>query len=332
MFRFIFRRLLETLPVLFVLATVTFFMLRLVPGGPFTAEKAVSKEIMRNLEAHYGLDKPLLAQYRAYFWDITPKRFAPWHLADGPDFDDKADFDLKASFGIDLGPSFKYPNRTVNEIIADKLPASLELGLLALAVALALGVPLGVIAAMKRNTGIDYAASTFAMVGICVPTFVMGPLFVLFFSLKLGWFSASGWYFAADRVLPAATLGLVYAAYIARLTRGGMLEVLNQDFIRTARAKGASETRIVVKHALRGGLLPVVTFLGPAIAGIISGSFVIETIFQIPGLGREFVTSAFNRDYTLVSGTVLLYAVLIIALNLLVDVVQVWLNPRLKFD
>jgi len=160
----------------------------------------------------------------------------------------------------------------------------------------------------------------------------MGPLFVLFFSLKLGWFSASGWYFASDRVLPAATLGLVYAAYIARLTRGGMLEVLNQDFIRTARAKGASETRIVLKHALRGGLLPVVTFLGPAIAGIISGSFVIETIFQIPGLGREFVTSAFNRDYTLVSGTVLLYAVLIIALNLLVDVVQVWLNPRLKFD
>jgi len=332
MFRFILRRLLETIPVLFVLATVTFFMLRLVPGGPFTAEKAVSKEIMRNLEAHYGLDKPLFNQYAAYLWDITPKRFAPWHLADGPDFDTKADFDLKASFGMDLGPSFKYPNRTVNEIIADKLPASLELGLLALSVALALGVPLGVIAAMKRNTGIDYAASTVAMVGICVPTFVMGPLFVLFFSLHLGWFSASGWYFASDRVLPAATLGLVYAAYIARLTRGGMLEVLNQDFIRTARAKGASESRIVVKHALRGGLLPVVTFLGPAIAGIISGSFVIETIFQIPGLGREFVTSAFNRDYTLVSGTVLLYAGLIIALNLLVDVVQVWLNPRLKFD
>jgi len=332
MFRFILRRLLETIPVLFVLATVTFFMLRLVPGGPFTAEKAVSKEIMRSLEAHYGLDKPLLNQYGAYLWDITPKRFAPWHLADGSDFDDNADFDLKASFGIDLGPSFKYPNRTVNEIIANKLPASLELGLLALSVALALGIPLGVIAAMRRNTGIDYTASTFAMVGICVPTFVMGPLFVLFFSLQLGWFSASGWYFASDRVLPAATLGLVYAAYVARLTRGGMLEVLNQDFIRTARAKGASETRIVLKHALRGGLLPVVTFLGPAIAGIISGSFVIETIFQIPGLGREFVTSAFNRDYTLVSGTVLLYATLIIALNLLVDVVQVWLNPRLKFD
>ncbi len=332
MFRFILRRFLETLPVLFVIATATFFMLRLVPGGPFTAEKAVSKEILRNLQAHYGLDKPLFVQYRDYLWDITPKKLAPWRLFADADNNGSPDFDLKAAFGINLGPSFKYPNRTVNEIIADKLPASLELGLTALCVALAIGVTLGVIAAMKKNTGVDYAASTLAMVGICVPTFVMGPLFVLLFALKFGWFNASGWYSAADRVLPAATLGLAYAASIARLTRGGMLEVLNQDYIRTARAKGASETRIVLKHALRGGLLPVVTFLGPAIAGIISGSFVIETIFQIPGLGREFVNSAFNRDYTLVIGTVLLYAVLIVVLNLLVDVVQVWLNPRLKFE
>ncbi len=332
MLRFILRRFLQTLPVLFVLATLTFFMLRLVPGGPFTAEKAVSPEIQRNLEAHYGLDKPLLVQYRDYLWDITPKKLAPWRLFTDSNRDGAPDFDLKAAFGINLGPSFKYPNRTVNEIIADKLPTSLELGLWALLVALTIGVTLGVVAAMKKNTGVDYTASTLAMVGICVPTFVMGPLLVLLFALHLGWFNASGWYFASDRVLPAATLGLVYAAYIARLTRGGMLEVLNQDYIRTARAKGASETRIVLRHALRGGLLPVVTFLGPAIAGIISGSFVIETIFQIPGLGREFVNSAFNRDYTLVIGTVLLYAVLIVVLNLLVDVVQVWLNPRLKFE
>jgi oligopeptide transport system permease protein len=332
MLRFILRRLLETIPVLLVIASATFFMLRLVPGGPFTAEKAVSKEILRNLQAHYGMDKPLPAQYAAYLWDITPKAFAPWRLFADSDRNESPDFDLKAAFGINLGPSFKYPNRTVNEIIADKLPHSLELGLWALAVALALGVPLGVLAAMRKNTAVDYTASTLAMVGICVPTFVMGPLLVLFFALNLRWFNASGWYFASDRVLPAATLGLVYAAYVARLTRGGMLEVLNQDYIRTARAKGATETRIVLRHALRGGLLPVVTFLGPAIAGIISGSFVIETIFQIPGLGREFVTSAFNRDYTLVSGTVLLYAGLIIALNLAVDVVQVWLNPRLKFE
>jgi oligopeptide transport system permease protein len=332
MLRFILRRLLEMLPVLLVLTTATFFMLRLVPGGPFTAEKAVSPEVLRNLQAHYGLDRPLFHQYGAYLLDLTPKRFAPWRLFVDADQDGDADFDLRAAFGVDLGPSYKYSNRTVNEIIADKLPASLELGLWSLLIALSLGITLGILAAMRKNTVVDYAASSFAMVGICVPTFVMGPLLVLLFALQLRWFNASGWYFPGDRVLPAATLGLVYAAYIARLTRGGMLEVLNQDYIRTARAKGASETRIIFKHALRGGLLPVVTYLGPAIAGLISGSFVIETIFQIPGLGREFVTSAFNRDYTLVTGTVLLYAVLIVLLNLLVDLVQVWLNPRLKFE
>jgi oligopeptide transport system permease protein len=305
MLRFIARRLLETLPVLLVIITATFFMIRFVPGGPFTAEKAVTPEILRNLEAHYGLDKPLPRQYLDYLGSL-----------------------LRG----DLGPSFKYPNRTVNEIIADKLPVSLELGFTALLVALTLGITLGVLAAVKRNSWMDYAASSFAMVGICVPTFVMGPLLVLFFAIHLGWFNASGWYIPEDRILPAATLGLVYAAYIARLTRGGMLEVLNQDYIRTARAKGATEFRVIFRHALRGGLLPVVAFLGPAIAGILTGSFVIETIFQIPGLGREFVNSAFNRDYTLVLGTVILYATLIITLNLIVDIVQVWLNPKLKFD
>lgn len=305
MLRFIARRLLETIPVLFIIITATFFMIRFVPGGPFTSEKAVTPEILRNLEAHYGLDKPLFRQYLDYLGS----------LAQG-----------------DFGPSFKYPNRTVNEIIADKLPVSLELGLLSLTVALLLGLPLGVIAAVKRNTIFDYLCSSAAMIGICVPTFVLGPLMVLIFAIHLGWFNASGWYLPVDRVLPAATLGLVYAAYIARLTRGGMLEVLHQDYIRTARAKGASEFRVIFRHALRGGLLPVVSFLGPAIAGILTGSFVIETIFQIPGLGREFVNSAFNRDYTLVLGTVILYAGLIILLNLLVDIAQVWLNPKLKFE
>jgi oligopeptide transport system permease protein len=305
MFRFIARRLLETIPVLFVIVTATFFMIRFVPGGPFTAEKAVTPEILRNLEAHYGLDKPLHRQYLDYLGSLLQG---------------------------DFGPSFKYPNRTVNEIIADKLPVSLELGSLALAIALAFGLTLGVVAAVKRNSFFDYSASSIAMIGICVPTFVLGPLLVLVFAIHLRWFNASGWYLPIDRVLPAATLGLVYAAYIARLTRGGMLEVLNQDYIRTARAKGASELRVIFRHALRGGLLPVVSYLGPAIAGILTGSFVIETIFQIPGLGREFVNSAFNRDYTLVLGTVILYATLIIALNLVVDVVQVWLNPKLKFE
>lgn len=305
MLRFIARRLLQTIPVLWIIVTATFFMVRFVPGGPFTAEKAVTPEILRNLEAHYGLNKPLYQQYLDYLGSL-----------------------LRG----DLGPSFKYASRSVNEIIADKLPVSLELGAWSLGVALILGLSLGVIAAVKRNTFLDYLCSSIAMVGICVPTFVLGPLFVLFFAIHLGWFNASGWYTGIDRVLPSATLGLVYAAYIARLTRGGMLEVLNQDFIRTARAKGASELRVIFKHALRGGLLPVISFLGPAIAGILTGSFVIETIFQIPGLGREFVNSAFNRDYTLVLGTVILYAVLIVILNLIVDVVQVWLNPKLKFD
>ena len=305
MIRFVILRLLQTIPVIWVIITATFFMIRFVPGGPFTAEKAVTPEILRNLEAHYGMNKPLYRQYLDYTSSL-----------------------LKG----DLGTSFKYPTRSVNEIIADKLPVSVELGLLSLAVALGVGLPLGVLAAVRRNTWIDYICSSVAMVGICVPTFVLGPLLILVFAIHLGWFNASGWYGPIDRVLPSITLGSVYAAYVARLARGGMLEVLSQDYIRTARAKGASEFRVIVKHALRGGLTPVVSFLGPAIAGIVTGSFVIETIFQIPGIGREFINSAFNRDYTLVLGTVVLYAGFIIAMNLVVDVALVWLNPRLTFE
>ena len=305
MFRFVLRRLLEMIPVLWIIVTATFFMVRFVPGGPFTAEKAVTPEVLRNLEAHYGLDRPLYRQYFDYLGNLLHG---------------------------DLGPSFKYANRTVNEIIADKLPTSLELGLWALLVAFAFGLPLGVIAAVRHNSFWDYLCSSLGMIGICVPTFVLGPLLALCLGIYLHWFNVSGWYGPTDRVLPGVTLGFVYAAYIMRLTRGGMLEILGQDFIRTARAKGAGEARVIFRHALRGGLLPVVSFLGPAVAGILTGSFVIETIFQIPGLGREFVNSAFNRDYTLVMGTVILYATLIVTLNLVVDVVQVWLNPKLKFD
>ncbi|HZZ19600.1 MAG TPA: ABC transporter permease subunit [Opitutaceae bacterium] len=305
MIRFVFIRLLQTIPVVWVIITATFFMIRFVPGGPFTAERAVSPEIMRNLEAHYGMNKPLYQQYFDYFGSIM-----------------KGDF----------GPSFKYPTRSVNEIIEEKLPVSIELGLISLGVALCIGLPLGVLAAIRRNTWVDYLCSSFALLGVCIPTFVMGPLMILVFAIHFGWFNASGWYTPVDRVLPSLTLGLVYAAYVARLTRGGMLEVLSQDYIRTARAKGASEVRVILKHSLRGGLTPVVSFLGPAIAGIVTGSFVIETIFQIPGIGREFVNSAFNRDYTLVLGTVVLFAGFLIGMNLVVDVVQVWLNPRLKFE
>lgn len=305
MFRFFASRLLQSALALFIIITATFFMLRFVPGGPFTAEKAVTPEILRNLEAHYGLDQPLWKQYADYLGSLLQG---------------------------DFGPSFKYPNRTVNEILGDKLPVSLELGLISLVVALAMGIPLGVLAAIRQNGWLDYVASTFGMAGISVPTFVVAPLLVLAFSIHLGWFNASGWYAPMDRFLPCLVLGIAYAAPISRLTRGGMLEILSQDFVRTARAKGASELRIVFKHCLRGGLLPVVSFLGPAIAGILTGSFVIETIFQIPGLGREFVNSAFNRDYTLVLGTVILYAVLIMALNLVVDIVQAWMNPKVRLE
>lgn len=305
MFRFVARRFLETIPVLLIIITATFFMVRFVPGGPFTAEKAVTPEILANLNKHYGLDKPLYEQYFDYLGSLMRG---------------------------DLGPSFKYANRTVNEIIADALPVSLELGATSLVIALVLGITMGVLAALRRNSWVDYLCTGISTLGICLPTFVLGPLLVLFFAIYLGWFNASGWYSGIDRVLPALTLGFVYAAYVARLTRGGMLEVLSQDYIRTARAKGASESRVIFRHAMRGGLLPVVSFLGPATAGILTGSFVIETIFQIPGLGREFVKSAFNRDYTLVLGTVILYASLIILLNMVVDIVQVWLNPKLKFE
>jgi oligopeptide transport system permease protein len=305
MLRFITSRFLQSLLALFIVITATFFMIRFVPGGPFTAEKAVTPEILKNLEAHYGLDQPLWKQYLDYLG----------RLAHG-----------------DLGPSFKYPNRTVNEIIADKVPVSAELGLIALSLALVLGITLGTLAAVFRNTWIDYVASTFGMIGISIPTFVVGPLLVLVCAIHLGWFNASGWYGPADRVLPALVLGFAYAAPLSRLTRGGLLEILHQDFIRTARAKGASELRIVTRHALRGGLLPVVSYLGPAVAGILTGSFVIETIFQIPGIGREFVNSANNRDYTLVLGTVILYSVLIMTLNLVVDIVQAWMNPKVRLE
>lgn len=305
MLRFIARRLLQMIPVLFVIATLTFFMMRLAPGGPFAAEKNVPPEIQQNVEKYYGLNRPLYQQYFDYLGRL-----------------------LKG----DLGPSFKYSNRTVNELIAQSFPVSAELAFWSLLVALALGLPAGIIASLRPNSAADYIPSSLAMIGISVPNFVLGPLLVLVFALKLQWLRVSGWREPIDRVLPALTLGAAYAAYIARLTRGGMLEILSQDFIRTARAKGASNARVIFHHALRGGLLPVVSYLGPTIAGLLTGSFVIETIFQIPGLGRYFVNAAFNRDYTMVLGAVLFYATLIVIFNLIVDLALVWMNPKQKFE
>ena len=303
MLRIIIRRLLIAVPVLLAIVTVTFFLIRLAPGGPFDEEKAVSPEIKARIEAYYNMDAPLYEQYFDY---------------------------LKGLVRGDMGPSFKQSGFEVNELIIPKFKISLELGFYALCVAISIGLLAGVLASLKPNSMRDYVPMSMAMVGICVPNFVLGPLLVLFFGLQLGWLPVSGWESAAAKVLPSLTLGAMYAAYVARLSRGGMLEVLANDFIRTARAKGLSEARVVFRHALRGGVTPVVSFLGPATAGIISGSFVVERIFFIPGLGQSFVESAFNRDYTMIMGTVLLYASLILVFNLIVDLLHLWLDPRMR--
>jgi oligopeptide transport system permease protein len=267
MLRFIARRFLEMIPVLFIVVTATFFMMKLAPGGPLDREKATTPEIRRRLEEHYGLNKPVWQQYLDHLA----------HLARG-----------------DLGPSFKYAGWTVNELIADAFPVSLELGCYALAFALTAGLLAGIVASLRPNTPGDYLPMALATVGLCLPTVITGPLLVLLFGLVLGWYNTSGWFFPGDRVLPALTL--------------------------------------VLKHSLRGGLLSVVSFLGPAITGLVTGSLVVETIFQIPGLGRFFVMAGFNRDYTMVLGTVLFYAFLILVMNLIVDILQVWLNPKLRFE
>ena len=303
MLRFVLRRLAQTVPVLLAAVTIAFLLIRLAPGGPFTEEKNFPEESMRQLRRHYGLDDPIPVQYVRYLGNL-----------------------LRG----DLGPSFKYPNRTVNQIIGEFFPVSLELGAWALLYSLLVGLAAGIIAALRPNTGLDYASMALAMIGVCVPSMVLGPLLVLCFALGLGWFNAAGWNTAADRVLPALTLGAAYTAYIARLCRGRMLEVLPQDYIRTAHAKGVPPGRIITHHALKNALLPVVSFLGPAVAGLITGSFVVETVFHIPGLGKMFVTAAFNRDYSLILGLVVFYAGLVVLANTCADILLAVLNPKLR--
>jgi oligopeptide transport system permease protein len=279
--------------------------MRATPGGPFDKEKKVTPEVMAALNAQYKLDQPLYVQY----WDTLTNI-------------------LKG----DLGPSFRYPGRTVNEMIFEGLPATVELGCYALIIALLLGITSGIIAALKKNTWLDYLPMTLSMAGICVPSFLLGPVLVLIFSIHFNWLPVSGWDSFAHKILPSITLGAAYAAFVSRLSRGGMLEILSQDFIRTARAKGASESQVILKHALKGGMFPVISFLGPAIAGLLSGSFVTESIFQIPGLGRYYVQAAFNRDYTMIMGTTVFLAALIIFFNLVSDVMLIWVNPKLNFN
>lgn len=302
---FIVKRLLESVPVLFIIITLSFFMIKLAPGGPFDSEKQTDPRIIEMLNAQYGLDQPLYVQYGRFISNLLQG---------------------------DLGPSTNYPGWSVQEIIASKVPISLELGFYSFLVALFTGIGLGSLSAIKPNSFSDYLPMSLSMTGICLPSFVIGPVLLLVFALNWKWFNVQGWNFTSDKVLPTITLSLFYTAFIARLMRSSLIETMSMDYIRTARAKGANVCRVIFCHGLRNALTPVVSYMGPALAGLISGSFVVETIFQIPGLGRFFVLSAVNRDVSLTIGVVLFYAILILLFNLLVDIILVLLNPKRSFN
>ncbi len=306
MLTFSIKRLISAVPTLFLLITVAFFLIRVAPGGPFDSERALMPEVEANLAAKYHLDEPLIFQYGRYLWQIAQ---------------------------LDFGPSFHYLDWSVNDLIAQGWPVSLTLGGLALVLALLVGIPIGVWAAVNQNKAIDYTVMSVAMIGISVPAFVMAPVLILLFAIVLGWLPAGGWAFSFDRmVLPVLTLALPMVAYIARITRGSMIEVLHSPFIRTARAKGMPEKEILTNHALKPAMLPVLSYLGPAAAGVLTGSVVVERIFTIPGIGSYFVQGALNRDYTLVMGVVILYGMLIILFNFLVDLLYAWLDPRIRYE
>ncbi|HTK33985.1 MAG TPA: oligopeptide ABC transporter permease OppB [Caulobacteraceae bacterium] len=303
MLSFLLRRLLVAVPTLFLVVTVAFFMMRAAPGSPFQGERKLTPEIEKAVNAKYGLDRPLPVQYVSYLGDA-----------------------LRG----DLGPSLKYRDKTVADIIAQGFPKSVAIGLAAIVGAILIGVGLGVAAALRQNRPADYVATTVAILGVCIPSFVTAPLLVLLFASTLGWLPTAGWGGVRNLILPVVVLALPQIAIISRLTRAGMIEVLSSNYVRTARSKGLSERRIVLHHALRGAILPLVSYLGPAVAGLITGSLVVEQIFNLPGLGKYFVISALQRDYTVVMGVVILYAALILALNLVSDVLYAVLDPRVK--
>jgi len=299
-------RLLGLIPTLLVLITIAFFLIRMAPGGPFDSEKLLPPEIRANLDAKYHLDEPLVQQYFRYLGQIIT---------------------------LDFGPSFQYKDWTVNELIARGFPVSLTVGGLAMLLAFFVGTSIGIIAALRQNTAVDYSVMGIAMLGISIPNFVVAPLLILVLAVYQGWLPAGGWDWSIPRmVLPVVTLALPVIAYIARLTRGSMIEVLHSNYIRTARAKGLPGYLVIGRHALKPALLPVISFMGPATAGLITGSVVIERIYSIPGLGSYFVQGALNRDYTLVMGVVIFYGVVIILLNFIVDLLYAWMNPKIRYD
>lgn len=297
-------RFLQGILTLFVLVTLTFFLVRAMPGSPYTEEKAIPEHVLERLKAYTGLDQPLPVQYLRYIKNLVIHQ--------------------------DLGDLIRRDGVKVDEVIREAFPVSLSLGLFSMGIALTIGIPAGVIAAVKKNTPTDFACLAGAMIGICLPSFVIGPLLAVFAGLKLQSINVAGWASPSDWILPSITLGLINAAYLARLARGGMLDVLTQDYIRTAKAKGVPGNKIITRHALRGGLIPAVAFIGPAFAAMISGSFVIETIFQIPGMGQHFVNAATDREFFLIQGLVLFYGFLIVGANYLADMAQIALNPRMR--
>jgi oligopeptide transport system permease protein len=308
MLRFVIRRALGLVPTLFVIVTLAFVIVRAAPGGPFSTERNLPPEILANIQRKYHLDEPLPRQYLRYLGDFVRG---------------------------DLGPSYRYRDYTVNELIRDALPPSMLIGALALALAVGLGVGCGLLAALRQNRWLDHAAMALAVVGISVPLFVTGPVLKLFLCLRRHWLPTSGW--LDDRggwwvlALPVVTLALPYLAGIARLTRASALEALRADYIRTARAKGLGEWAVVGRHLLKGALLPVVSYLGPAFAGIVTGTVVVETIFAVPGMGRLSIQAAINRDYTLILGDVVVFSVVLVAMNLLVDLCYGFLDPRISY-
>ena len=305
MLRYAAGRLLGIVPTLLVIVTAAFFVMRLAPGGPFDEEQAMPPEIAANLEAAYGLDQPMLVQYGRYVAGLVHG---------------------------DLGPSFKYKDYRVAELIGRGLPVTVTLGVLALILVVVAGVPLGIAAALKHDGPVDHAVMGTALVGIAVPSFVLAPVLALLFGVHLGWLPVAGWEAGSVRhlVLPVVTLALPFVAYVARLTRGSLLEVLQAPYIRTARAKGLARGALLRRHALKPTLLPVVSYLGPAAAALLTGSLVVEQVFGLPGVGRHFVQGAINRDYTLVMGMVIVYATLLLLLNLVVDLLYGWLDPRIR--
>ena len=308
MLRFIVRRLLITIPTILVVITITWGLIKLAPGNFYSGEKRLPPAMEKNIREKYGLDKPWYQQYTRTMWPIISR--------------------------FDFGLSLRYEGQSVNNIIKRSLPVSATIGILAYLLALIVGVIAGSIAALKQNTKWDYGSMALAMLGISVPNFVLGPILVLVFSLGLYWFPPSRWAGFPSRsiVLPVVTLSAVYMAYIARLTRAGMLEVLRSDYIRTARAKGLSEKDVVIRHALRGGLMPVISFTGPTLAFLLTGTVVIEKIFALPGLGNYFIQASLNRDEPLIIGIVAFIAITLLLMNLLVDIAYAYLDPRVRYQ